>query len=110
MMSFTQFRAFNDIVTSLCSTANTQITNYFISGTSTSIIIIFQFLEIFFLSEWEHVFLGAPSQNHTNFFPCPWITFLDAFLKKRMAPSTWKSEGVLNVGLKFVIKLYVIKS
>ena len=78
-------------------TANTQITNFFIAGTSRSNIIIFHFLDsasiFFFLSEWKHIFLGAPSQDRTSFFSYPWTTFLDAFLKKRMATPTWKSKG-----------------
>ena len=79
MWCLSQFRAYTDIVTSACSTANTQITNFFISGTNTSILIIFRFLDstaIFFLTEWKRIFLVAPSQDRKSFFSSP----LDYFL------------------------------
>ena len=80
-------------VTSVCFTANTlntlQITNFsfqIIVGRKSLFCIFLDSTSIFFESKWEHNFLGAPSQDRTSFFSCPWITFLDAFLKKRMAP------------------------
>ena len=102
-------------VTSVRFTANTQITNFSFQVPSTSKIIIFHFLDstsIFFLSEWKHIFLGAPFQDRTSFSPCYWTTFVDAFLKKRMAApmQLGSRKGVLNAGQKFVIELCVIKS
>ena len=82
-------------VTSVCFTANTQITNFsfqIIVGRKSLFFIFLDSTFIFFASEWEHIFLGASSQDRTSVFSCPWITFLDAFLKKRMAPPTWNSE------------------
>ena len=82
-------------VTSVCFTTNTQITNFsfqLIVGPKSLFFILLDSTSIFFSSEWEYIFLGAPSQDRTRFFSCPWITFFDAFLKKRMAPPTWNSE------------------
>ena len=82
-------------VTSVCFTANTQITNFsfqIIVGRKSLFFIFLDSTSIFFASEWEHIFLGAPSQDRISFFSCPWITFLDTFLKKRTAPPTWNSE------------------
>ena len=40
-----------------------------------------------------HLLWARPLKIAHVFFLRPWSTFLDAFLKKRMAPLTWKSEG-----------------
>ena len=83
-------------VTSVCFTANTQITNFsfqIIVGRK-SLFFYFFGLYIHFFREWmgTHLFGRALPRSHKLFFWCPWITFLDAFLKKRMAPPTWNSE------------------
>ena len=85
-------------VTSLCPTANTQITNFpfQVLVRHYFFVIFFGFYLHFFPEQMERLFFGgAPEQDHTSrFFPAlAWTTLLDAFLKKRMAPSTWKSEG-----------------
>ena len=81
---------------SVCSTVNTKITNFSISGTSTSkIVYFFHFLDStsnFFLTV-NGTFLGAPFQGRKTFFLLYWYYFLDAFLKKRMAPSTLLEVG-----------------
>ena len=102
-------------VTSVRFTANTQIANFSFQVLVRRKSLFFNFLDstsIFLLSEWKHIFLGAPSQERTSVFPCYWTTFLDAFLKKRMAApmQLGSRKGVLNAGKKFVIELYVIKS
>ena len=102
-------------VTSVRFTANTQITNFSFQVLVRRKSLFFNFLDstsIFLLSEWKHIFLGAPSQDRTSVFPCYWTTFLDAFLKKRMAApmQLGSRKGVLNAGKKFVIELYVIRS
>ena len=102
-------------VTSVRFTANTQITNFSFQVLIRRKSLVFNFLDstsIFFLSEWKHIFLGAPSQDRTSFFRCYWTTFLDVFLKKRMAApmQLGSRKGVLNAGKKFVIELYVIRS
>ena len=54
----------------------------------------------FFLSDWKQIFLGAPLQNRTSFFPAHGLLFWDAFLKKRMAPPSWKPEGIAKCRLE----------
>ena len=61
--------------------------SFFISGTSTPTMIIFHFFwtlpPIFCLSDhWEDIFLGAPLQDRTSFFLCPWSTFLGCVLEE----------------------------
>ena len=77
----------------------------FFSGTSTSTIIIIQFFwtlpPFFFLSDWKHIFsFGRALKKSHQLFSCPWTTFLDAFLKKRMAPPSWKPEGIAKCRLE----------
>ena len=116
VVSFTQLRALTGIMSHpVRFTANTQITNFSFQVLVRRKSLFFNFLDstsIFLLSEWKHIFLGAPSQDRTSFFPCYWTTFLDAFLKKRMAApmQLGSRKGVLNAGKKFVIELYVIRS
>ena len=93
-MSFnTLKRALTDVMwcVSMFYSVNTKITYFSISGTSTSKIIYFlRFLDStskFFLTV-NGTFLGAPFQDRTTFFLLHWYYFLDAFLKKRIAPST----------------------
>ena len=88
-------------VTSVCFTANTQITNFsfqIIVGRKSFFFIFLDSTSIFFESKWEHNFLGAPSKDRTSFFSCPWITFLNAFLKKRIALPPGIRKRVLNAG------------
>ena len=90
-------------VTSVRFTANTQITNFSFQVLIRRKSLVFNFLDstsIFFLSEWKHIFLGAPSQDRTSFFRCYWTTFLDVFLKKRMAAlmQLGSRKGVLKCG------------
>ena len=40
-----------------------------------------------------HLLWARPLKIAHVLFLRPWSAFLDAFLKKRMAPLTWKSEG-----------------
>ena len=98
VVSFTKLRALTNIVLHQCVLLQTQkITNFFISGTSTSKIIIFQFfgpyLHLFL--EWmeTHLFWARPFKIAQAFFTALGLLFLDAFLKKRMAPPTWQSKG-----------------
>ena len=64
VVSFTQLHPLTDIVSHQCSTANTQITNFFISGTSTAKMILFQIFGLylhFFLELMEtHLFWARP--------------------------------------------------
>ena len=70
----------------------TQITNSFISGASEiNKLSFFGFLRHFFRERMDAHFFGrALSRSHMAFFR-PFNYVLDAFLKKRMAPSIWKS-------------------
>ena len=84
-------------------TANTQITNFFNSDTSTSNSIIFHFFGLcfHFFCSWVNgntSFWARPLKIAQAFFSCPWTTFFDAFLKKRIATP----KGVLNAGLKLI--------
>ena len=94
VMSFnTLKRALTDVMwcVSMFYSVNTKITNFSISGTSTSKIIYFSFcwtLPPSFSWRLMELFLGAPFQDRTTFFLLHWYYFLNAFLKKRMAPST----------------------
>ena len=106
MMSFnTLKRALTDVMwcVSMFYSVNTKITNFSISGTSTSKIIYFlRFLDStckFFLTV-NRTFLGAPFQDRTTFFVLHWYYFLDAFLKKRMAPSTLLKVGSEELNAK----------
>ena len=80
-----------------CKHTNNQLTSYFISGTSTSKVIYFSvfWLDLyFFLTVNGSIFEGAPSQDCTwllFFHPCT-TSVLDAFLKKRVTLTTWKSK------------------
>ena len=81
----------------MCCTANTQITNLsfqVLVRRKSLFFKIFWTLPLFFSRvNGQTSFMGAPSQDRTCFLLRPWSTVLDAFLKKRMAPLTWKSEG-----------------
>ena len=91
-----QLCALTGIMSQQCVLLQTQITNFSFQILVRRKSFFSNFLDstsIFFLSEWKHIFLGAPSQDRTSFFPCSWTTFLDAFLKKRVAQPTWKSQG-----------------
>ena len=96
VVSFTQLRALTSIMSHQCVLLQTQITNFSFQVLVRRKSLFFQFfglhLHFFLEHEWKHVFLGAPSQDRISFFSCRLTTFLDAFLKKRMAPPTWKSQ------------------
>ena len=89
-------------VTSVCFTANTQITHF-----SFQVLVrrksLFQFFGLYlhFFLEWigTHLFGRALPRSH-KLLSYPWTTFLDAFLKKRMAPPSWKPEGIAKCRLE----------
>ena len=93
-MSFnTLKRALTDVMwcVSMFYSVNTKITNFSISGPSTSKIIYFSvFWTLPPSFSWrlmEH-FWARPFKIAQPFFLLHWYYFLNAFLKKRMAPST----------------------
>ena len=107
--SYAHCLTLRDICVLYCKYTNNKS---FISGTSTSKIIIFQFFGLNFhlFPEWLelHLFGRALSRSH-KLFSCPWTIFLDAFLNKRMAQPTWKSKGIAKCRVEIVIELCAIK-
>ena len=79
VVSFTQLRPPTDIVSHQCSTANTQITNFFVSGASTAKMILFQIFGLylhFFLELMEtHLFWARPFKIAQAFFPSLGLLF-----------------------------------
>ena len=98
-----------------CKHKNNQ---FFISGTSTSKVEYFSgfltFPLLFLLTVNGSFFGGAPVQDCTwllFFHPACTTSVLDAFLKKRMALTTWKSEVKCWMhNRNFYIRVTVIES
>ena len=88
---FTQFCAFTYIESHasdrVCFTANTQMTNFSfqVLVRRRSLFFIFFGLYLKFFA-WGIIgktsFLGAPLQDRTSFFLCPWSTFLGCVLEE----------------------------
>ena len=80
---------------SVCCTVNTQITNFSISGTTTSKIIYFLlFLNStskFFLTV-NGTFLGAPFQDRTTFFFTTLVLFFGCVLEETHGSRKWRAE------------------
>ena len=89
-------------VTSVRFTANTQITNFSFQVLVRRKSLFFNFLDstlIFFLSEWKHTFLGAPSQDRTSFSPAIGLLFGCVLEGPHGSTNaTWKSEGSAKCG------------
>ena len=91
----------------MCFTENTQMTSFsfqlLVRRRSLFLIFLDSSFPFFCVIDWEHIFLSAPLQDRTSFFSCSWTTFLDAFLKKRMASPSWKPEGIAKCRLEICI-------
>ena len=107
---FTQFRAFTYMESHasdrVCFTANTQMTNFSfqVLVRRRSLFLIVLDSRSLFLLDWlgTHLFGRVLTRSHKLLF-LPMTTFLDAFLKKRMAPPSWKPEGIANCRLEICI-------
>ena len=90
----------------VCFTANTQMTNFSfqVLVRRRSLFLIFLDPSSLFLLDWlgTHLFGRTLTRSHKLFF-LPMDYFLDAFLKKRMAPPSWKPEGIANCRLEICI-------
>ena len=88
---------------SVCFTANTQMTNlsFQLLVRRRSLFLFFLDSSSLFLLDWlgTHLFGRALTRSHKLLF-LPKTTFLDAFLKKRMAPPSWKPEGIAKCRLE----------
>ena len=86
-----QFRAFTyiDLHASgrVCFTANTQMTNFSFQVRQRS-------------HPLNTSFWADPYKIAQVFFPAHGLLFWDAFLKKRMAPPSWKPEGIAKCRLE----------
>ena len=75
----------------------------FISGTSTSKIIIFQFFwtqsPFFFLSDWKHIFWARPLKIAQAFF-LPLDYFFGCVIEETHAQPTWKLIGIAKCRVK----------
>ena len=84
-------------------TANTQMTNFSfqVLVRRRSLFLIVLDSRSLFLLDWlgTHLFGRALARSHKLLF-LPMTTFLDAFLKKRMAPPSWKPEGIAKCRLE----------
>ena len=84
-------------------TANTQMTNFSfqVLVRRRSLFLIVLDSRSLFLLDWlgTHLFGRALTWSHKLLF-LPMTTCLDAFLKKRMAPPSWKPEGIAKCRLE----------
>ena len=84
-------------------TANTQMNNFSfqVLVRRRSLFLIVLDSRSLFLLDWlgTHLFGRALTRSHRLLF-LPMTTFLDAFLKKRMAPPSWKPEGIAKCRLE----------
>ena len=97
-------------VTSVCSSSYKNTNNsFFISGTYVHLFL--DSTATFFWREWKHIFLGAPSQRRSRFFP-PFLllfgcvleeTHGNIFLKVREEYKYYRN------GRYFIIKLTLIE-
>ena len=88
-------------VTSVCFTANAQITNFSFQVLIRRKSLFFNFLDstsIFFLSEWQHMFLGAPFQDRTSFFPTHGQLFWMRSWRNARHHHLGSQKGLLNEG------------
>ena len=87
----------------VCFTENTQMTSFSFQllVRRGSLFLIFLDSSSLFLLDWSgtHLFGRALTRSHKLLF-LPMTTFLDAFLKKRMAPPSWKPEGIAKCRLE----------
>ena len=108
VVSFTWFRAFTYIVSHasdrVCFTANTQMTNFLFQALVRRRSLFFNFFGLYLhFFSWvirNTSFWARPYEIAQAFFPAHGLLFGDAFLKKRMAPPSWKPEGIAKCRLE----------
>ena len=72
---------------------------FLFQGRRRSLFFNFFGLSLHFFS-WTHLLGWTLTRSHKFFFPAHGLLFWDAFLKKRMAPPSWKPEGIAKCRLE----------
>ena len=88
----------------MCFTANTQMTNFLFQALVRRRSLFFNFFGLYLhFFSWvigNTSFWARPYKIAQAFFPAHGLLFWDAFLKKRMAPPSWKPEGIAKCRLE----------